>query len=134
MQDGSGTMDRTILVIDDEPDILTVVSMRLKKLGYQVLTAANGKQGLDTIRREKPDLVLLDLVMPFMNGAEVCRHVRNDTALKHIPIILFTASGCADMTEEKLKTLGVDDYIIKPFEPEEFVSKVERILAQGAKV
>jgi two-component system alkaline phosphatase synthesis response regulator PhoP len=127
-------MNRTILVIDDEPDILTVVSLRLKKLGYQVLTAADGKQGLDTIRREKPDLVLLDLVMPFMNGTEVCRHVRNDPALKHIPIILFTASRCAAMTDERLKPLGADDCIIKPFEPEEFVAKVERILAQGAKV
>lgn len=121
-------------MVDDEPDILTVVSMRLKKLGYKVLTAVDGKQGLDTIRSEKPGLVLLDLVMPFMNGAEVCRHVKNDPALKHIPIILFTASGCAAMTDEKLKTLGADDYIIKPFEAEEFVGKVERILAQGAKV
>jgi len=127
-------MDRTILVIDDEPDILTVVSLRLRKLGYRVLTAAHGKQGLDIIRREKPDLVLLDLVMPIMNGAEVCWHVRNDAAVKHIPIILFTASRSTIVTEETLRTLGVNDYIIKPFEPEEFVGKVERVLAQGAQI
>jgi CheY-like chemotaxis protein len=126
-------MDRKrVLIIDDERDILTVTSIRLRKLGYEVLTAVNGKQGLDTIRIEIPDLVLLDVVMPVMSGAEVCAQIRNDEALKHIPIILFTASGSAAMTEEKLKKLGADDYIIKPFEPEEFVGKIERILAQGA--
>ena len=123
---------KKILVIDDEPDILRVTSIRLKKLGYNVLTAVNGKQGLDTIRREKPDLVLLDLVMPFMNGAEVCEQIKNDKVLKHTPIILFTASGSAAITDEKIKKFGADDYIIKPFEPEEFRAKVEKILAQGA--
>jgi CheY-like chemotaxis protein len=123
---------KKILVIDDEPDILKVTSIRLKKLGYNVLTAVNGKQGLDTIRREKPDLVLLDLVMPVMNGAEVCEQIKNDKVLKHIPIILFTASGSAAITDEKIKKFGADDYIIKPFEPEEFRGKVEKILAQGA--
>jgi CheY-like chemotaxis protein len=123
---------KKILVIDDEPDILKVTSIRLKKLGYNVLTAVNGKQGLDTIRREKPDLVLLDLVMPSMNGAEVCEQIKNDKVLKHIPIILFTASGSAAVTDEKIKKFGADDYIIKPFEPEEFRGKVENILAQGA--
>lgn len=122
----------TILVIDDEPDILKVTSIRLRKLGYNVLTAADGKQGLDTVRREIPDLVLLDLVMPFMNGAEVCEQIRSDHALKHIPIILFTASGSAAMTDEKVKKLGANEYIIKPFEAEEFADKVEKILAQGA--
>jgi CheY-like chemotaxis protein len=123
---------QTILVIDDEPDILKVTSIRLRKLGYNVLTAVDGKQGLDVIRSEIPDLVLLDMVMPFMNGAEVCERVRNDNALKHIPIILFTASGTAAVTDEKIKKLGADDYIIKPFEPEELAGKVEKILAQGA--
>jgi len=123
---------KKILVVDDEPDILKVTSIRLKKLGYNVLTAVDGKQGLDTIRREKPDLVLLDLVMPVMNGAEVCEQIKNDKVLKHIPIILFTASGSAAMTDEKIKKFGADDYIIKPFEPEEFRGKVEKILAQGA--
>jgi DNA-binding response OmpR family regulator len=76
--------------------------------------------------------VLLDLVMPFMNGAEVCKQIRNDKVLKHIPIILFTASGSAAMTDKKVKESAADDYIIKPFEPEEFRGKVEKVLAQGA--
>jgi CheY-like chemotaxis protein len=123
---------KKILVVDDEPDILKVTSIRLKTLGYDVLTAVDGKEGLGTIRREKPDLVLLDLVMPFMNGAEVCEQIKNDKVLKHIPIILFTASGNGAMTAEQTKKVGADDYIVKPFEPEEFGRKVEKILAQGA--
>jgi len=123
---------KKILVVDDEPDILKVTSIRLKKLGYNVLTAVDGKEALDTIRSENPDLVLLDLVMPFMNGVEVCEQIKNDKTLKHIPIILFTASGNGVLTAEKIKKIGADDYIIKPFEPEELMGKVEGILAQGA--
>jgi len=123
---------KKILVVDDEPDILKVTSIRLKKLGYNVLTAVGGKEALDTMRSENPDLVLLDLVMPFMNGAEVCEQIKNDKTLKHIPIILFTASGNGAMTAEQIKKIGADDYIVKPFEPEELMGKVEDILAQGA--
>jgi CheY-like chemotaxis protein len=123
---------KKILVVDDEPGILKVTSLRLEKLGYNVLTAVDGKEALDTIRSENPDLVLLDLVMPFMNGAEVCEQIKNDTALKHIPVILFTASGSCAMTAEKVKKVGADDYIVKPFEPEELGGKVEGILARGA--
>ena len=123
---------KKILVVDDEPDVLRVTSIRLKKLGYNVLTAAGGKESLDTMRSENPDLVLLDLVMPFMNGAEVCEQIKNDKTLKHIPIILFTASGNGAMTAEQIKKIGADDYIIKPFEPEELMGKLEEILAQGA--
>ena len=123
---------KKILVVDDEPDILKVTSIRLKKLGYNVLTAADGKEALDTMRSENPDLVLLDLVMPIMNGAEVCEQIKNDKTLKHTPIILFTASGSSDMTAEKIKKIGADGYIVKPFEPEELMGKIEGILAQGA--
>jgi OmpR family response regulator RpaB len=123
---------KKILVVDDEPGILKVTSIRLEKLGYNVLTAVDGKEALDTIRSENPDLVLLDLVMPFMNGAEVCEQIKNDEKLKHIPIILFTASGSGAMTAEKIKKIGADDYIVKPFEPEELAGKVEEILAQRA--
>ncbi|MFA5251704.1 MAG: response regulator [Phycisphaerae bacterium] len=121
-----------ILIVDDEPGILKVTSLRLKTLGYNVLTAVDGKEALDAIRSENPDLVLLDLVMPFMDGAEVCEQIRNDKTLKHIPIILFTASGSSAMAAEKIKQIGADDYIVKPFEPEELTGKVEEILAQRA--
>ena len=123
---------KNILVVDDEPDILKVTSIRLKTLGYDVLTAVDGRQALDTIRSENPDLVLLDLVMPFMNGAEVCEQIKNDKVLKHVPVILFTARGSGVMTAERIKKVAPDDYIVKPFEPEELRDKIEKILAQGA--
>ena len=123
---------KNILVVDDEPDILKVTSIRLKALGYDVLTAVDGRHALDTIRSENPDLVLLDLVMPLMSGAEVCEQIKNDKVLKHIPIILFTARGSGVMTGERIKKVAPDDYIVKPFEPEELRDKIEKILAQGA--
>ena len=122
---------KKILIVDDEPDILRLISLRLRKLGYDVLTAVDGKEALDAIRNENPDLVLLDLLIPFMNGAEVCEQVKNDKTLKHIPIILFTAHGDT-MAAEKTKKLGAEDYIVKPFVLEELTDKVKEILAQGA--
>ena len=122
---------KKILIVDDEPDILRLTSLRLRKLGYDVLTAADGKEALEATRNENPDLVLLDLLIPFMNGAEVCEQIKNDKTLRHIPIILFTAHSDT-MTTEKAKKLGAEDYIIKPFDPEELTDKVEEILAQGA--
>jgi len=121
---------KKILIVDDEPDILKLTSLRLRKLGYHVLTAVNGQEGLESIRVEKPDLVLLDLILPIMSGADVCRKTKNDEKLKHIPIILFTASGDT-ITAEKAKKLGADDYMVKPFNPKELMNKVERMLTEG---
>jgi len=123
--------EKKILIVDDEPDMLMLVSIRLKKFGYDVIMAVNGKEALDIMRDEKPDLVLLDLVLPVMNGADVCKETKNDEKLKHIPIILFTANSDI-MTAEKAKSLGADSYIMKPFAPGELKRKVEEILAQGA--
>jgi len=121
---------KKILIVDDEPDILKLTSLRLRKLGYDVLTAVNGQEGLESIRVEKPDLVLLDLILPIMSGADVCRKTKNDEKLEHIPIILFTAS-CDTITAEKAKILGAEDYMVKPFNPKELMNKVERILTEG---
>ena len=124
---------KKILFVDDEPDILMLASIRLKKLGYDVVMAVNGKEALDAIRSEKPDLVLLDLILPVMNGADVCKKIKYDEKLKHIPIILFTCH-CDLMTAGKAKKIGADDYIIKPFDPKELRDKIENILAQGANI
>lgn len=112
---------KTILIVDDEPDILRLTSLRLKKLGFDVITAVDGKQALDVIRNEKPDLVLLDLALPLLNGDEVCKRIKKDEKVKHIPIILFTAHSDT-MTAEKAKEFGADDYIIKPFDPDELIA------------
>jgi DNA-binding response OmpR family regulator len=120
---------KKILIADDEPDVSMLTSLRLEKLGYEVLTAINCREAFDTIRDKKPDLVLLDLIMPIMFGTELCKRVKKDEKLKHIPIILFTAHGDI-MTAEKAKSMGADDYIVKPFDAEELVNKIERILTE----
>ena len=120
---------KKILVVDDESDILKLTSLRLRKLGYDVLTATNGKEGLDSIRDNAPDLVLLDMILPVMCGADVCRKIKDDEQLKHIPVLLFTASSNI-MTAETAKKLRADDFIVKPFDPEELTKKIEKMLVQ----
>jgi len=120
-------MPKKIVVVDDEPDIIKVVSFRLGKLGYKILTADTGGAALDLIRKEKPDLILLDLALPDMEGYEVCRRVKTDDALKHIPVVFITASQ-ADRIREKQNGFPADDFIIKPFEPEELIAKVKKFI------
>lgn len=96
---------KKILIVDDEPDTLMLTSMRLKKFGYETLTAANGYDAIKIIEKEKPDLLLLDLVMPITYGTELCRHIKNNEQLKHIPIILFTAYDDI-ITAQKAESLG----------------------------
>ena len=114
-----------ILIVDDEPDILEIVSFRLKKAGYKVLTAEDGQEALDIVRSKKPDLILLDLTLPGIDGYEVCRILKADKIFKSIPIIFLTASQVIKV-EERSKGAEADDYILKPFEPEELLEKVKR--------
>lgn len=123
-------MGKKILIIDDEPDLLKVATFRLRKSGYEVLTAVDGKGALDLLKREQPDLIFLDLRLPVMSGYEVCRSIKSDDRLKHIPVILFTASS--DRISEKAKEMCADDYIIKPFEPEDLIEKIKKFLPPEA--
>jgi len=120
-------MPKKILVVDDEPDILAVVVFRLKSLGYEIVSAVDGRQGLELIKSERPDLVLLDYRLPFMDGLEVGRRVKNDETLKGTPIILLTASSGEDI-ERMVKDAGVDDYLKKPFDPGELLAKIKAYL------
>ncbi|MFA5270812.1 MAG: response regulator [Candidatus Omnitrophota bacterium] len=116
---------KKVLIVDDEPDILRVITFRLKKAGYEVFTAENGQSALDLIYANKPDLILLDLRMPIMSGDVVCAKIKKDNALKDIPIILLTASSGAK-NAENIKAIETDDYLIKPFEPEVLLEKVKK--------
>lgn len=118
---------KKVLVVDDEPDILRVVSFRLKKSGYDVFIANNGKAALDLISGNKPDLILLDLRMPVMGGEEVCMIIKNDETLKNIPIILLTAST-GEKVSEKAKELGMNDYLVKPFDSDILLRKVQKLI------
>ena len=121
---------KTILIVDDEPDILRLTSLRLKKLGFDIITAIDGREAVRTVKSKKPDLILLDLALPLLSGDEVGKKIKNDEDLRHIPIILFSA-GSDSITAEKAKELGANDYIVKPFGSDELTSKVEKMLQMG---
>ncbi len=116
-----------ILVVDDQPFIRRSLSLALRRAGYQVSDAVNGAEGLEQIRAQRPGLVFLDLMMPVMDGFEVCRRVRADPALADTRIIMLTAKGEA-LDEERGRALGVDEYITKPYSPSAVVSRVREIL------
>lgn len=118
---------KKILVVEDEPDIQDMIGYHLNRDGFEVTTASAGDTGLQKIVSQKPDLVLLDLMLPGMDGLEVCRRVRQEQALSNTAVILLTAKG-----EESDIVLGLgmgaDDYITKPFSPREMVARVKAVL------
>lgn len=116
-----------ILVVDDDKKIVRLVRSYLEQAGYQVLTAYDGETALHTIRREKPDLVVLDLMLPDHDGWEITRLVRGDASLADLPIIMLTAR-VEDTDKIVGLELGADDYISKPFNPREVVARVRAVL------
>jgi len=119
-------MAKRILVVDNEPDLLKIVVFRLKKSGYEILTARDGQEALDLLEKNRPDLILLDLILPRVSGYDVCRRIKADDMLRHIPIIGFTASTYK--IQEKFKDMGVEGYLIKPFELEELLEKIRKFI------
>jgi DNA-binding response OmpR family regulator len=119
-------MAKKILVIDDELDVLQMVVFILKKNGFAVISATGGQEAIDLAYKEKPDLIILDLWLPDMDGAEVSRRLKADDNLRNIPIILFTAS--AEMIEDRVKECNANDYLLKPFEYQELLDKVAKRL------
>ena len=119
-----------ILVIEDEPDILEVIQYNLEREGHKVIACRNGEQGLSRIRTDNPDLVVLDLMLPGMDGVEVCRQVKSDPVTRSIPVIMVTAK--AEESDVVLGLgIGADDYISKPFSPRELVARVKVVLRRG---
>ncbi|MFA5164896.1 MAG: response regulator [Candidatus Omnitrophota bacterium] len=120
---------KKILLVDDEEDVLRTVGFRLQASGYEVVTASDGMEGLEKAHSEKPDLVILDLMLPKMDGYKVCAFLKKDTRYKDIPIIMFTAKG-GDLDKKLGLEVGADAYVMKPFEPPELVKTVEELLAK----
>lgn len=119
-----------ILIIEDEEALLAMLSDKLKKEGYDVATAEDGEEGLQKIKEENPDLILLDIIMPKMGGMEVLEAVHRDDKMSKIPIIIISNSG-QPVEIERAKALGIKDYLIKAeFEPQEVVSKVRKVLGE----
>jgi two-component system phosphate regulon response regulator PhoB len=120
-------MPQTVLVVDDERDIVELVRYTLTQAGYRVVSAQDGRQGLDLARRERPDLIILDLMLPIMPGTEVARTLRQEEKTRDIPIVMLTARG-EEVDRVVGFELGADDYVVKPFSPRELVLRVQAIL------
>ncbi len=120
-------MSQHILIVDDEKNIAISVDYLLRREGYAVSVAHDGEEGLQMIRSGRPDLVLLDVMMPKLNGFQVCEAVRQDPALMHTRIIILTAKG-REAEKQKGLALGADAYITKPFSTRELVSQVKALL------
>jgi DNA-binding response OmpR family regulator len=118
---------KRILIVDDEEDILDVLKFRLEANDYEVLTASDGQEGLNKARSENPDLMILDLMLPKIDGYKVCRMLKFDEAYKSIPIIIVTARS-QQKDEDMGKEMGADAYIAKPFEPEILLDKIRELL------
>ena len=119
---------RSILVVDDEPSIVTLLKFNLEQSGYSVLTAEDGNTGLDLALTEKPDLIVLDLMLPGMDGMDVCKTLRQEKM--NTPILMLTAKD--DEFDKILGLeLGADDYMTKPFSPREVVARVKAILRRS---
>lgn len=119
-----------IVVVEDEEDIRELIEHHLGREGYKVSAAAEGKRGLELIRREVPDLVLLDLMLPGMDGLEICREIRADERIAHVLVLMVTAK--AEEADVVLGLgLGADDYISKPFRPRELVARVKSALRRS---
>jgi len=120
-----------ILVIDDEPQILLIVSTRLKASGYTVFTTSSGEEGLQKAKEEGPDLIFLDHIMPGMDGDEVLDRLKEDPSTKYIPVVMFTADAKRVKVGE-YQARGAIDCLFKPFLPEELISKVQEIFGKSS--
>ncbi len=118
---------KRILLVDDEPDAVATVEFVLIGSGYQVFVAKNGIEALEQARWEKPDLVIMDIMMPEMDGLEACRHFKTDSSLKSIPIIMLTARGQVRDINDAF-AFGAYSYIIKPFDLMDLEERIEKIL------
>lgn len=118
-----------ILIADDDADIRDLVAFKLRHEGHDVVAVADGAAALDACQEEVPDLVILDVMMPGMSGLDAAREIRQDEALKHLPIIMLTARAQESDIDQGFQA-GADDYVTKPFSPRELASRVNAVLAR----
>ena len=120
-----------IVIAEDEPDIRDLITFTLQFAGHEVIPTANGAEAVEAVRREIPDIVLMDVRMPRLTGYEACRQLKADAATKDIPVVFLSAKGQEAEVKEGLEA-GAVDYILKPFAPDRLTSRVAEILAQIA--
>lgn len=119
--------NKRILIIEDEKQLVEMLTMRLEKEGYDVISAHDGKSGLEKARSEKPDLIILDLMLPIMDGYRVCAFLKKDSRYSKIPILMFTAKA-QDSDRELGMEMGADAYISKPFDAPVLLAKIKEFI------
>ena len=127
METGAG---RKILVVEDESDVADLLTLNFRKAGFRISTAADGASGLQKAREDRPDFIVLDLMLPKMSGLEVCKILKNDTATSHIPILMLTAKA-EEIDRIVGLEFGADDYVTKPFSPREILLRIRAIFRRG---
>ncbi len=133
MKETSVGNHRRLLLIDDDPNLILLVKDYLEFRGYEVVTAENGREALEILENEIPDMIICDVMMPEMDGYSLVKHVREDSRTSWIPVLFLSAKGQSQDRVKGLNT-GADVYMVKPFEPEELVAQVESSLKQAARI
>ena len=123
-------MPKKVLVVDDERNIVRLIQVNLERAGYEVVTAYDGKEALERLKHVRPDLIVLDVMMPNLNGLETLKEVRANPDTRSIPVIMLTALGQESDRVVGLE-YGADDYVVKPFSPRELALRVDRVLARS---
>ncbi|MBN2184791.1 MAG: response regulator [Candidatus Krumholzibacteriota bacterium] len=119
-----------ILVVDDEINITQILEFSIGSEGYQVITASNGEEAVDVAKREQPNLIILDIMMPKIDGYEACRIIKANPLTKNIPVILLTAKG-RDIDKRLGYEVGATDYIMKPFSPTQLIERIQELLVNA---
>jgi CheY-like chemotaxis protein len=120
-------MGKTILIVEDEPKNMTLTKDILKISGYETIEAVDGRQGVEKAKSARPDLILMDIMMPKMDGYAACREIKADPATKNIPVIMLTAVGY-DLNKRLAKQMGADGYVTKPFSRQQLVDAITLLL------
>ncbi len=123
-----------ILCVEDDPQMIDLIKLILERKGYEILGAEGGRQALAMMRADKPDLILLDIMMPEMDGGDVFHHMKEEVELRNIPVIVVTAKAAPIDKVLWMNVAKVDDYVTKPFGPHELLESVEKVLARYQKL
>ncbi len=119
-------MKKKVLLVEDEPDVRMVIGGRLASLGFEVFEAKDGSEGLELVRKERPDVVLLDLMIPKIDGYKLCRMIKFDVGLRHTLVVIYSAKS-SERDKQLAEEVGADAYMVKPFDFELFVKTVDKL-------